>query len=197
MVFLKAVVAGDIAVKDFGGCPDAASGHVVIFQAKLNIGFLFADGVLRHFQRVPNRDTIGEEVAAGGLGHIAQGTIGGTIVKPSVMGDNSFYIVRLAERPHMIPGGENGNDFALSSGDLCLVLRPLFGVVRRIEQPAVSTEHLVNNEAEGLVYMPMGVVDTAAEVVHHGVLEGICGLRVDGQIIGFTLVNHWKKPSFL
>jgi len=193
VIFNEVVVALDIAVKDLGSGPDASAYHVVIVLAELDVSFLLADGILRHLQGVPQGNAVGEEVAALGLGDITQGVVGRAIVEAGVVGDNRLDVVLLAEVSHVALGGVDRNDLALACGDLSLVHGALLGIVRRIEELTVSTEHVIDNEAESLIDLALTVMDTAAQVVHHGVIEAVGGLRVNGQIIGLALVDGHSR----
>jgi len=193
VVLNEVVVVLDISVEDFRCSPDASAYHVIIVLAELDVGFLLADGVLRHLQGVPQGNTIGEEVAALGLGDIAQGVVGRAIVEAGVVGDNRLDIVLLAEVSHVALGGVDGDNLALACGNLSLVHGALLGIIRRIEELAVSTEHVIDNEAEGLIDIALTVMDTAAQVVHHGIVKTVGGLGVDGQIIGLALVNSHNR----
>ena len=193
MVFNEVVVALDIAVEDFGGGPDASAYHVVIVLAELNVSFLLADGVLCHLQGVPQGNAIGEEVAALGLGDIAEGVVGRAIIEASVVSDNRLDVVLLAEVSHVALGGVDGNNLALACGDLGFVHGALLGVICRIEELAVSTEHVIDNEAESFVDVALAVMDTAAQVVHHRIVKAVGGLCVDGQIIILALVDGHNR----
>jgi len=192
MVLNEIVVAFDIAVKNLGGGPDASAYHVVIVLAELDVSFLLADGVLRHLQGVPHGNAVGEEVAALGLGDIAQGVVSRAIVEAGVVSDNRLDVVLLAEVSHVALGGVDGNNFALTCGDLSLVHGALLGIVCRIEELTVSTEHVIDNEAESLIDIALTVMDTAAQVIHHGIVEAVGGLRVNGQIIVLALVDSHR-----
>jgi len=192
VIFNEVVVALDIAIEDLCGGPDASAYHVIIVLAEFDVGFLLADGVLRHLQGVPQRNAIGEEVTALGLGDIAQGVVGRTVVEAGVVGDNCLDVVLLAEVGHVALSGVDGNNLALTCGDLSFVHGALFGVVRRIEELTVGTEHVIDNEAESLVDVALAVMDTAAQVVHHGIVKAVSGLRVDGQIIILALVDSHR-----
>ena len=190
MVFDEVGIKGDVPVEDFGGSPDLAVFlDVPILLAPPDVGFLLADGVLRHLEGVPHGDAVGEKVAALGLGDIAQGVVGGAIVEAGVVGDDGFYIVLLAQVSHVLLSGINGDNLALSGGDLGLINRALLGIVGRIEQLAVGAEDVVDNEAEGLIDSALFVMDTAAQVVHHGVVQAVGGLGIDSQIVRFALVD--------
>ena len=93
----------------------------------------------------------------------------------------------------MALGGVDRNDLALACGDLSLVHGALLGIVRRIEELTVSTEHVIDNEAESLVHVALTVMDTAAQVVHHGIVKTVGGLGVDGQIIVLALVDGHNR----
>jgi len=193
VIFNEVIVAFNITVEDLGGGPDASAYHVAIILAELDIGFLLADGVLRHLQGVPQGNTIGEEVAALGLGDIAQGVVGRAIVEAGVVGDNCLDVVLLTEVSHVALGGVDGDNLALACGDLSLVHGALLGIVRRIEELTVSTEHVIDNETESLIDIALTIMDTAAQVVHHGIIEAVGGLRVNGQIIVLALVDGHNK----
>ena len=193
MIFNEVVVVLDIAVEDFGGGPDTSAYHVVIVLAELDVSFLLADGVLRHLQGIPQGNAVGEKIAALGLGDIAEGVVGRAVIEAGVVGDNRLDVVLLAEVGHVALGGIDGDNLALACGDLSLVHGALLGIVRRIEELAVSTEHVIDNEAESLIHVALTVMDTAAQVVHHGIVEAVGGLRVDGQIIVFALVDGHNK----
>ena len=193
VVLDKVGVEGNIAVKDFRRSPDAPTHHVVVGLAEADIGLLLADGVLRHLEGVPNGDAIGEKVAAFGLGDIPQGVVGGAIVKAGVMGDDGLDIVLLAQVGHVPLGGIDGNNLALSGGDLGFVDGALLGIVGSIEELTVGTENVIDDEAEGLIDPALLVMDTAAQVVHHRVVQAVGGLSVDGQIVIFALVDGHNK----
>lgn len=192
MVFDEVGVEGDVAVKDFRCSPYAPAHHVVVSLAKADVGLLLADGVLRHLECVPNRDTVGQEVAAFGLGDIAQGVVGRAIVEAGVVGDDSFYIVLLAQVGHVALGGVDRDDLALSGGDLGLVHRALLGIVGSIEELAISAENVINDEAEGFINPALAVMDAAAQVVHHRVVKTVGGLGVDSQIVVAALVDSHR-----
>lgn len=189
VVFDEVMVAADIPVENFRRGSHAPAHHIVVGLAETDVGFLFADGVLSHLEGVPHGDAVGEKVAALGLGDIAQGVVGGAVVEAGVMGDDGFHIVLLAQVGHVLLGGIDGDDLALSGGDLGLIHGALLGVVGRIEQLAVGAENVVDNKAEGLVDAALLVMDTTAQVVHHGVIQAVGGLGVDGQIVVAALVD--------
>lgn len=192
MVLDEVQVLGDVLIKNLGSCARLAIFHAVpVARAPSLICRLLADGVLCHLEGVPHRDTIGKEVAACALGYIAQGIVGRAIVKARVVRDNRLDIVLLAQVSHMAASGEDGDDAAAALGNLALVHRALLGVVGGIEQRAISAKDVINDEGEGLIDVAALVVDGAAQVVHHGIIKAICGLRVNGQIVRFALVNHW------
>lgn len=194
MVFDELLVLHDIAVKDLGGCARLAVGLTeAALLAPSLIGRLLADGVLRHLEGVPHRDTIGQEVTEGTLGHIAQGVIGRAIVEARIVRDDGLDIVLLAQVGHMAAGGEDGNDAARAVGDVGLIYGALGGIVRGVEQGAVSAKDVVDDEGEGLIDATALVVDSSAEVVHHRVVEAVGGFRVDGQVIRLALVGHGKN----
>ena len=192
MVFDEVVIAADITVEDFRRGSHAPAHHVTIGLAETDVGFLLADGVLRHLEGVPHGDAVGEKVAALGLGDIAQGVVGGAIVKAGIVGDDGLDVVLLAQVGHVLLSGIDGDDLALSGGDLSLIHGALFGVVGGIEQLAVGAEDVVDNEAEGLIDPALFVMDTAAQVVHHGVVQAVGGLGVDGQIVVAALVDSHR-----
>lgn len=197
VVFDEVSVESDIAVKDFRRGPHAPAHHVVVGLAEADIGLLLADGVLRHLEGIPNGDTIGEKVAALGLGDIPQGVVGRTVVEAGVVGDDGLDIVLLAQVGHMLLGGIDGDDLALPGGDLGLIDGALLGIVSGVEQLTVGAENVIDDEAEGLIDSALTVMDTAAQVVHHGVVQAVGGLGVDGQIVVAALVNgHGVNTSF-
>lgn len=192
VVFGEVGVEGDIAVEDFCRSPDAPTHHVVIGLTEADVGLLLADGVLRHLEGVPNGDAVGEKIAALGLGDIPQGVVGRAVVKAGIVGDDGFHVVLLAQVGHVLFGGIDGNDLALSGSDLGLVHGALLGIVGSIEELAVGTENVIDDEAEGLIDPALLVMDTAAQVVHHRVVQAIGGLGVDGQIIVAALVDSHR-----
>ena len=192
VVFDEVGVEGDIAVKDFRRGPDAPAHHVVVGLTEADIRLLLADGVLRHLEGVPNGNAVGEKVAALGLGDISQGVVGGAIVKAGIVGDDGLDIVLLAQVGHVLLGGIDGDNLALARSNLGLVHRALLGIVGGVEELAVSAENVVDNEAEGLIDPALFVMDTAAQVVHHRVVQAVCGLGVDGQIVIAALVDSHR-----
>ena len=185
-------VEGDIAVKNFRRGPDAPAHHIVVGLAEADIGLLLADGVLRHLERIPNGDAVGKKVTALGFGDIPQGVVGGAVVEAGVMGDNGLDIVLLAQVGHMLLGGIDGDNLALARCNLGLVDGALLGIVGGIEQLTVSAENVVDNEAEGLIDPALLIMDTAAQVVHHGVIQAVGGLGVDSQIVVAALVDSHR-----
>lgn len=194
VVFDKVHVLRDVLVQDFGGCARLAVLQAIsVALAPTAVGRLLADGVLCHFERVPHRHAIGEEVARLGLGDIADGVVGGAVVEARVVGDDSLDIILLAQVGHMRAGGIDGNDLALARGDLGFIHGALGGIVRGVEQRAVGAEHVIDNKAEGLIDAAALVMDSSAQVVHHGVVKAIGGLGVDGQIVILALVDGHGK----
>lgn len=191
VVLNEILVLRDIAVKDLGGGARRAVGpaEAALF-APSNIGRLLADGILCHLQGVPHRDAVGEEVAARALGHIAQGVVGRAVVKAGIVRDDGLDIVLAAQVGHMAAGRVDGDDAAAALGNLALVHRPLLGIVCGVEQGAVSAEDVVDDEREALIDAAALVMDSAAQVVHHRVVEAVGRLRVYGQVVRFTLVVH-------
>ena len=189
VVFDEDMIAANIAVEDFRCGSHAPTYHVVVRLAKADVGLLLADGVLRHLECVPNGNAVGEKVAALGLGDIPQGVVGGAVVEAGVVGDDGLNAVLLAQLVNMASGCIDGHDLALSGGDLSLIHRALLGIVGRVEQLTVGAENVIDNEAEGLIDPALLVMDTAAEVVHHGVVQTVGGLGVDSQIIVAALVD--------
>lgn len=192
MVFDEVSVESDIAVKDFRRGSHAPAHHVVVSLTEADIGLLLADGVLCHLEGIPNGDAVGEEVAALGLGDIAQGVVGGAVVEAGVVGDDGLHVVLLAQVGHVLLGSIDGDDLAQACRNLGLIDGALFGIVGRIEQLAVSAENVIDNEAEGLIDPALLVMDTAAQVVHHRVVQAVGGLGVDGQIVVAALVDSHR-----
>lgn len=198
MVFDEVGIKGDVPIEDFGGGPDLAVFlGVPVLLAPSDIGGLLADGVLRHLQGVPHGHAVGQKVAALGLGDIAQGVIGGAIIEARVVGDDGLDIVLLAQVSDMALGGIDRDDLALALSDLGLIHGPLLGIIGGIEQGAVSAEHVIDDEAESLIDAALLVVDTAAQVVHHRIVQAVRGLGVDGQIVIAALVDsHFRYLIF-
>ena len=189
MIFDEIVIESDISVKDFRRGSHAPAHHVTVGFAEANVGFLLADGILRHLEGVPNGDAVGEKIAALGLGDIAQGVVGGAIVEAGVVGDDGLHVVLLTQFVNVAAGCIDGDDLALPCGDLGLVHGALGGIVGRVEQLTISAENVVDDEAEGLIDPALLVVNTAAQVVHHGVVQAVGGLGVDGQVVVAALVD--------
>ena len=192
MVLDEVSVEGDIAVEDFRRGPDAPAHHVVVSLTEADIGLLFADGVLRHLEGIPNGDAVGEKVAALGLGDIPQGVVGGAVVEASIVGDDGLDIVLLAQVGHVLLGGIDGDNIALARSNLGLIHRALLGIVGGIEELTVGAENVIDNKAEGLIDPALLVMDTAAQVVHHRVVQAVGGLGVDGQIVVAALVDSHR-----
>ena len=191
MIFGEIFIKRDLLIEDFGGCARyIVAAHVSAFLTPVDVSRLAADRVLRHLEGVPYGNAVGQEPPGRGLCDISQGAVCGTIVEPRVMGDNRLYIVLAAKRGDVAAGGLDGDDFPGAGLDVGLILRPLGGVIRSIEQTAVSAEHFINNEAESLEDVPLLVVDGAADVVHHGIFQAVGRFRVNGEIIGLALVVH-------
>ena len=194
VVFNKVHVLCDVLVQDFRGCARLAALHAIsVALTPTAIGRLLADGILCHLERVPHRHTIGEEVARLGLGDIADGVVGGAVVEARIVGDNSLDIVLLAQVGHVLARGVDGNNLAPARRDLSLIHGALGGIVRGVEQRAVGAEHVIDNEAEGLIDAAALVMDSSAQVVHHRVVKAVRGLGVDGQIIILALVDGHGK----
>ena len=192
MVFDEVMIAADIAVEDFRRGSHAPAHHIVIGLAEADVGLLLADGVLRHLERVPNGDAVGQEVTALGLGDIPQGVVGGAVVEAGVVGDDGLDAVLLAQLVDMAAGRIDGHDLALSGGNLSLIDGALLGIVGGIKELAVGAENIIDDEAEGLIDPALLVMDTAAQVVHHGVVEAVGSLGVDSQIVVAALVNSHR-----
>lgn len=192
MVFDEVGVKSDIAVEDFRRGSHAPAHHVVIGLTEADVGLLLADGVLRHLEGIPNGDTIGEKVAALGLGDIPQGVVGGAIVEAGVVGDDGLDIVLLAQVGHVLLGGIDRDDLALPGGNLGLIDGALLGIVGRIKQLTVGAENVIDDEAKGLIDPALLVMDAAAQVVHHGIVQAVGGLGVDSQIIVAALVDSHR-----
>jgi len=192
VIFDEVIVESDIPIEDFRRGSHTSAHHITVGFAEADIGLLLANGVLRHLERVPNGDAIGEKVAALGLGDIAQSVVGGAIVEAGVVGDDGLHVVFLAQVVDMAAGGIDGDDLALPCGDLGLVHGALRGIVGRVEQLTISAENVVDDEAEGLIDPALLVMDTAAQVIHHGVVQAVGGLGVDGQIVVAALVDRHR-----
>lgn len=192
VVFDEVGVEGDIAVEDFRRSPDAPAHHVVVGLTEADVGLLFADGILRHLEGIPNGDAVGEKIAALGLGDIPQGVVGRAVVEASVMGDDGLDIVLLAQVGNVLFSGIDGDDLALARSNLGLIDGALLGIVGRVEQLAVGAENVVDDEAEGLIDPALLVMDAAAQVVHHRVVQTVGGLSVDGQIVVAALVDSHR-----
>jgi len=189
VVLDKVGVEGDIAVEDFRRGSHAPAHHIVVGLAEADIGLLLADGILRHLEGVPNGNAVGEKVAALGLGDISQGVVGGAIVEAGVVSDDGLDIVLLTQVGHVLFGGIDGDNLALARSNLGLVHRALLGIVGGVEELAVGAENVIDNEAEDLIDPALLVMDTAAQVVHHRVVQAVGGLGVDGQIVVAALVD--------
>ena len=189
MVLDEVSVEGDVAVEDFRRGPHAPAHHIVVGLAEADIGLLLADGVLRHLEGIPNGDAVGEKVAALGLGDIPQGVVGGAVVEASIVGDDGLDIVLLAQVGHVLLSGIDGDNLALARSNLGLIHRALLGIVGGIEELTVGAENVIDNKAEGLIDPALLVMDTAAQVVHHRVVQAVGGLGVDGQIVVAALVD--------
>ena len=192
VVFDEVGVESDIAVEDFRRGSHAPAHHVVIGLTEADVGLLLADGILRHLERVPHGDAAGQEVAALGLGDISQGVVSRAVVEAGVVGDDGLYVVLLAQFVNVAAGCIDGNDLALPCGNLGLVHWALGGVVRRVEQLAVSAENVIDDKAEGFIDPALLVMDAAAQVVHHRVVQSVGGLGVDSQIVVAALVNSHR-----
>jgi len=192
VILNEVVVSANITVEDLRRGSYAPAHHVVVGLAEADIGLLLADGVLRHLERVPNRDTVGQEVAALGLGDIPQGVVGGAVVEAGIVGDNGFHVVLLAQLMNMAVGGIDRHNLALAGGDLSLIHRALFGIVRRVEQLAVGAENVIDNEAEGLIDPALLVMNAAAQVIHHRIIQAIGGLGVDSQVVVAAFVDSHR-----
>jgi hypothetical protein len=105
------------------------------------------------------------------------------------VGDDSLDIVLLAEVRNIFASGEDGDNLPRAVSDLLLIPRPLVSVVSSIEQGAVYAENFVDYETKGFVYVASLVMNTATQVIHHGVIEGVGGFGVDCEVVVFALVH--------
>ena len=88
MVFDKVHVLRDVPIKNFGSCARrSVLLGVSVALTKTDVSRLFADGILRHFQGIPHRDAVGEEVPRFGFGHIAQGVVGRAVIKARIVSE--------------------------------------------------------------------------------------------------------------
>ena len=194
VVFDKIHILGDVLVQDFGGRARLAIFHAIsVALTPTAVGRLLADGVLCHLERVPHRHAVGEEVAACALGYIAQGVVGRAIVKARIVGDNRLDIVLLAQVSDMAARGVDGNNLTLTGGDLGFVQGALLSIIGGVKQRAVGTKNVIDNEAESLVDAAALVMNSAAQVVHHGVVKAVRGLGVDSQLVRFASVDGHGK----
>ena len=175
---MKIVVVGEIAVKDFGGEPQAvARGQVFVFVAKVAIIFVFAEILSCGGEGVIELCAVGKEITEAARSFISKGSVYGSLIKRYVVGDKSIYPILLHCFAEGFSDSEKSAEFTLAALYLVPVVRHFLFEIGGCHKVFIE-ENVGVHKRVGFIGFAIFVDNRKAKVIYKRVVKSVCGFSI-------------------